>query len=179
MVQLAGGYVRMHLVEIALGGALFLIVGCAPAKRWPQPTEPATVVVQFDGKPVAGALVLLGPIDGGHASRGTTGRDGLANLTTFAPGDGAVAGRYRLLVSCEEEQPNPQITIPDPKKDLEGFRAAMEAATAAGQPLYLRRQLLPARYVSFETSDLKAEIRAGVVNQVVLDLVSAAPAKAD
>jgi hypothetical protein len=61
MVQLAGGYVRMHLVEIALGGALFLIVGCAPAKRWPQPTEPATVVVQFDGKPVAGARVLLGP----------------------------------------------------------------------------------------------------------------------
>jgi hypothetical protein len=169
----------MHLVEIALGGALVVIVGCGPAKRWPQPTEPATVVVQLDGKPVAGALVLLGPIDGGHASRGTTGRDGLANLTTFVQGDGAVAGRYRVLVSCEEEQPNPQITIPDPKKDLEGFRSAMEAATAAGHPLYLRRQLLPARYVSFETSDLKAEIRAGIVNQVVLDLASAAPAKAD
>jgi len=179
MGRLAGGYVWTHLVAIALAGAMGLTVGCARAKRWPQPTEPATALVQLDGKPVAGAVVLLGPIDGSHASRGKTGPDGLATLTTFAQGDGAVAGRYRVLVSCEEEQLNPKLTIPDFRTDLEGFRAAMEAAAAAGQPLYLRRQLLPVQYVSFETSDLKAEIRAGVTNQVVLDLVSAAAAKAD
>lgn len=179
MSRLAGILAQTHPARLALAGAMALIVGCGPAKRWPRPTEPAAAVVQLDGKPVAGALVLLGPIDGGHASRGTTGPDGIAQLTTFAPGDGAVAGSYRVLVSCDEERPNPEITVPDPATDLEGFRAAMEAAAAAGQPLYLRRQQLPARYVSFETSGLKAEIQAGTVNRVVLDLVSTATRKAD
>jgi hypothetical protein len=53
------------------------------------------------------------------------------------------------------------------------FRAALEAANAAGQTVYLRTQLLPGRYVAFETSGLAAEIEAGRDNLVTLDLSSA------
>jgi len=117
---------------------------------------------------------MLGPAGKGYASQGTTAADGRARLTTFRAGDGAVAGQYRVLVSVEEVKPNPALTIPDPKTDPEGHRAALTAANQAGIPYVLTRQLLPEHYVSFDTSGLYAEIRRGVVNEVVLELSSQA-----
>lgn len=117
---------------------------------------------------------MLGPMEKGYASQGTTAVDGRAALTTFQPGDGAVAGRYRVLVSCEEVRPNPAVTIPDPKVDLEAHRVALDAANRAGLSTHLRRQLLPQRYVSFDTSGLDAEVTRGSVNEIVLDLSSQA-----
>ena len=149
-------------------------VGCSRQPRWPKPTEWASVIVTLDGKPLADALVLLGPSGSGYAAQGTTNTTGQAVLTTFAPGDGAVAGRYRVMVSCEEVKPNPAVVLPDPKVDLEGFRAALEAANAAGQPTHLRRQLIPGRYVAFETSGLTADIEPGRANVLRLELSSAA-----
>lgn len=152
--------------------ACAVLAGCGRSQQWPALTEPATAVVRVDGKPVEGALVMLGPVGKGYASQGTTAADGRARLTTFRAGDGAVEGQYRVLVSFEEVKPNPAVTIPDPKTDLEGHRAALEAANRAGIPHVLRRQLLPEHYVSFDTSGLDAEIRKGVVNEVVLELSS-------
>ena len=154
--------------------ACAVLAGCGRSQKWPALTEPATAVVRVDGKPVEGALVMLGPAGKGYASQGTTAADGRATLTTFRAGDGAVAGQYRVLVSWEEVRRNPAVTIPDPAVDLEAHRAALEAANRAGLPTHLRRQLLPERYVSFATSGLEAEIRKGVANEVVLELSSKA-----
>lgn len=155
--------------------ACVAVVGCGKAQRWPAFTEPATAVVRLDGRPVEGALVLLGPVDKGYACQGTTAVDGRARLTTFRSGDGAVAGHYRVLVSWEEVRPNPAVTIPDPAIDLEAHRVALDAANRAGLSTHLRRQLLPPRYVAFDTSGLEAEIRRGAVNEVVLELSSDPP----
>jgi hypothetical protein len=154
--------------------ACAVLAGCGRSQRWPALTEPATAVVRLDGKPVEGAIVILGPVGKGYASQGTTAADGRATLTTFRSGDGAVAGQYQVLVSWEDVKPNPAVTIPDPKTDLEGHRAALEAANRAGLSTHLRRQLLPQRYVSFDTSGLDTEIQRGVVNEVVLELSSQA-----
>lgn len=151
-------------------------LGCGRAQRSPRSTERAAALVRLDGKPLADALVLLGPREGGYAAQGTTDAAGRARLTTFVPGDGAVAGRYRVLVSCEEVKPNPAVVLPDPRLDIERYRAALDAANAAGQTVYLRTQLLPSRYVAFATSGLVAEIKAGLDNVVTLDLSSAADA---
>ena len=150
------------------------IAGCGRAQRWPALTEPTTAVVRLDGKPVKGALVMLGPVGKGYASQGTTAADGKATLTTFSRGDGAVAGRYRVLVSSEEVRDNPALKFPDPAIDREAYDLARHKAAAAGLTYYLVRQLLPQRYVSFETSGLDAEIRKGAVNEVVLELSSEA-----
>jgi hypothetical protein len=155
--------------------ACAVLAGCGRSQRWPALTEPATAVVRVDGKPVEGALVILGPVGTGYASQGTTAADGRATLTTFRSGDGAVAGQYRVLVSWEEVRRNPAVTIPDPAVDLEAHRVALEAANRAGLPTHLRRQLLPEHYVSFDTSGLDAEIRRGSVNEVVLELSSDGP----
>ena len=154
--------------------ACAVLAGCGRSQKWPALTEPTTAVVRLDGKPVEGALVILGPVGKGYAGQGTTAADGRATLTTFRSGDGAVAGQYRVLVSWEEVRRNPAVTIPDPTVDLEAHRAALEAANRAGLTTHLRRQLLPQRYVSFDTSGLDAEIQRGVVNEVVLELSSQA-----
>lgn len=154
--------------------ACSVLAGCGRSQRWPALTEPTVAVVRLDGTPVEGALVILGPAGTGYASQGTTAADGRATLTTFRAGDGAVAGHYRVLVSWEEVRRNPAVTIPDPSVDLEAHRAALEAANRAGLSTHLRRQLLPQRYVSFDTSGLDAEIRRGSVNEVVLELSSEA-----
>jgi hypothetical protein len=160
---------------ISIGCAV--IAGCGRAQRWPALTEPTTAVVRLDGKPLAGAIVLLGPVGKGYASQGTTAADGKATLTTFSRGDGAVAGDYKVLVSLEDSRDNPALKLPDPAIDREAYNRARDEAARAGKPLYLVRQLLPQRYVSFDTSGLDAEIRRGVANEVVLELSSEAVPK--
>jgi hypothetical protein len=154
--------------------ACAVLTGCGRSQKWPALTEPTTAVVRLDGKPLEGALVMLGPVGKGYASQGTTAADGKATLTTFRRGDGAVAGRYRVIVSSEEVSDNPALKLPDPAIDREAYDLARDKAAQAGQSFYLRRQLLPERYVSFDTSGLDAEIRKGVVNEVVLELSSQA-----
>ena len=154
--------------------ACAVLAGCGRSQKWPARTEPTTAVVRLDGKPVEGALVMLGPVGKGYASQGTTAADGKVTLTTFRPGDGAVAGRYKVLVSSEEVRDNPALKFPDPAIDREAYDLAKHKAAAAGLAFYLRRQLLPERYVSFDTSGLEAEIRQGSVNEVVLELSSQA-----
>lgn len=60
--------------------------------------------VLLDGQPVAGATVLFMPdADGqGRPASGTTDSDGYFQLMTFRPGDGAVPGTYRIVVSKTE-----------------------------------------------------------------------------
>jgi len=163
------------LLCVSIGCAV--IAGCGRAQRWPALTEPTTAVVRLDGKPLEGALVMLGPVGKGYASQGTTAADGKATLTTFRRGDGAVAGLYKVIVSSEEVRDNPELKLPDPAIDREAYNLARDQAAAAGKAFYLRRQLLPERYVSFETSGFEAEIRRGSVNEVVLELSSEAAPK--
>jgi len=158
------------LLGVSIGCAV--LAGCGRAQRWPALTEPTTAVVRLDGKPLAAALVVLGPVGKGYAAHGTTAADGKATLTTFRRGDGAVAGDYKVLVSLEESRDNPALKLPDPAIDREAYNLARDQAAQAGKSLYLVRQLLPERYVSFDTSGLDAEIRRGVANEVVLELSS-------
>ena len=154
-----------------------VLAGCGRAQRWPALTEPTTAVVRLDGRPVEGALVMLGPVGKGYSSQGTTAADGKATLTTFRRGDGAVAGDYKVLVSLQETRDNPALKLPDPAIDREAYNLARDQAAQAGKSFYLVRELLPQRYVSFDTSGFDAEIRQGVANEVVLELSSQAAPK--
>jgi len=81
--------------------SLCICLGCS--SNGPQ-TYPVTGHVKYkDGKPLVAATVEFqsagGGVDGKSISaRGVTQSDGAYEISTFAPGDGAIAGKHRVLV---------------------------------------------------------------------------------
>jgi hypothetical protein len=60
---------------------------------------PVRGTVKLDDKPLAGATVLFIAQDaGGRDAAGTTDADGVFRLTTFRDGDGALPGKYKVVV---------------------------------------------------------------------------------
>jgi hypothetical protein len=76
--------------------------------------------VTLDGKPVAGASVKFEPVDSGQGAggvtglgaNGTTGTDGIYSLTTFNTNDGAMAGRYKVMIR-KDTAPKPLVEKPN------------------------------------------------------------------
>lgn len=83
-----------------IGAAVAVVAGCGPGRP---PTYPAGGTVTAGGKPTAGVVVTLMPADPeklplASYPRGEVGGDGRYTLTTFAPGDGAPAGEYKVTL---------------------------------------------------------------------------------
>lgn len=71
--------------------------GCGKGKP---ATYPVTVTVTYpDKRPIVGAQVVLLNAGSKVSSRGSTGSDGSCKLTTFNPDDGAVPGKYQVIVA--------------------------------------------------------------------------------
>lgn len=83
---------------VALG--LGVVLGCGGSSK----TYRVEGIVTLDGKPLEGVTVKFLPDEGssGQTAVGTTGSDGSFRLQTNAPGDGAMAGTYRVVVIKEE-----------------------------------------------------------------------------
>lgn len=123
-------------------------VGCGPDR-------PVLASVQgtvtLDGKPLAGAAVMLMPEAGGRPARGTTDEQGHFELTTFERGDGAIVGEQRVSVSLVRTpgiQPGEDGLSPlniDPSKLKEEW-------------------VTPQRYASPQTSGLTAEVAPGMAS---------------
>jgi hypothetical protein len=119
------------LLRSTLAGLLLLGASCSGRKS----VYPVTGKVLFEGRPAAGAVVQFHPLDKSEktpvAPLGEVGADGTFRLTTYAQGDGAPAGRYAVTVSWGV-----------PSKGGDG----------------MDRLLVPARYLSPDTSKLTAEV---------------------
>src|SRR5262249_15205348 len=90
-----------HNTPIALAGlGLLLVSGCGDdglPRRYPVSGD-----VTYNDKPVAQGIVNFIPQgDKGRAASGTI-VDGRYELTTLAPGDGAIPGNYRVIVTAVE-----------------------------------------------------------------------------
>jgi len=139
--------------------ALGLMAGCGnPASdQWtkdrPQ-TFPAEAVVNHGGRGVEGASVTFAPVDrDGTAAFGLTDAEGKVVLSTFGEKDGAVAGDYMVTVTKKsvETTPNPKDPNGPPLKSVE-------------------KSLIPARYSSSGTSQLKASVKDGSENKFSFEL---------
>lgn len=77
--------------------ASVMIVGCGGSGK---PTAyPVKGTVLVKGKPADGALIVLHPTSGDtHRPLGYVEADGSFKLTTYAEGDGAPAGTYKVTV---------------------------------------------------------------------------------
>ena len=73
--------------------------GCQPAQAVPAgATVPVKGVLRYQGKPLTSGAVTFEPTDIGREAHGEVRPDGTFELTTFRPGDGAVAGTHRVAV---------------------------------------------------------------------------------
>jgi hypothetical protein len=82
--------------------AVLAVIGCGDGRL---PRSPVSGSVRVDGKPAAGAVVVLHPVAGSVASgaerirpTGTCDRDGKFVLGTWELADGVPAGRWKATV---------------------------------------------------------------------------------
>jgi len=125
----------LHRVLTSL---LFLsIQGCGSADTLPE-TVPVSGTVTFEGDPVPFGTIALYPLDDDIDNRGRPPMgeisEGAFRLTTFRLNDGAIPGRYKVLVDCHSGGPSPE------------------------NPRGKTNWIVPERYAVLETSPLEVEI---------------------
>jgi len=134
-------------------GAAMLAAICGCGGEGHPDLVPVTGKVTYQGQAVQGAQVMFMAAEASSekrpAAHAQTDAEGRFRLMTFAPGDGAAAGSYKVLITKREEVPDP--TQPD-------------------SPYKMTRDLLPVRYGNPKQSDLKAEVKPGEPNDFPFDL---------
>jgi hypothetical protein len=127
---------------------LVLTAGLACDSRGWKTCYPARGSVLFQGKPPVGAIVVLHPLDDPSPTavrpRATVDDNGTVVFSSYERADGAPAGEYAVTVSLWTE---PSPTSPEP------------------------RNLLPAKYASPATTDLRVRVESRATELPPIELV--------
>jgi len=94
-----GGHSAMSFgIAVLILGAV--LSGCGGRPERPETVYPLTGELHFEGKPAAGASIILHTQDDSISARpmATVGDDGTFAVTTYEPGDGAPPGEYKVTV---------------------------------------------------------------------------------
>ncbi|BBO33829.1 carboxypeptidase-like regulatory domain-containing protein [Lacipirellula parvula] len=142
-----------HIRLFACAGVVLFVAGCGPRSTAPA-TVPVTGKVTLEGEPVASAIVSLAPTSdsaGSVPAQATTNESGEFEVSTiFDQGRttqaGMTPGTYALTVTKLEQLPAQAHITRAPKN------------------------LLPKKYESTDSSELKATINADGDNFLALDL---------
>ncbi len=124
-----------------------MMIGCG---RPGHDLAPVSGTVTYRGTPLEFGTVTFQPERGAPAT-GDIQPDGSFRMATLGQGGGAAVGKNRVRVACFESQNN---------------------AGGAGDPngIALGKALIPSKYLSYDTSGIVVEVRAGSNDPVVLDL---------
>jgi len=144
----------IHLVAL-LG---VVLIGCGG-----NGTTPVKGVITLEGTPVAGATVLFMP-DGQDECRPASGftlSDGTFRLTTYQPNDGALPGKYRVVIQKTEAAKDRGTAE---RSALERAKAKLEDESSQRN----RKPSLPEAYAKFDTTPLRCTVP--VTGAVTLDL---------
>ncbi len=135
----------VSLSGLAAAAIMLPVAGCGPSRPT---TIPVSGAVTLDGKPAAGAQVMLVPEDGGRPAEGTTDDSGRFTLGTFEAGDGALPGRHAVTVVARR---------------ISGVNADADGLEGDVAPGGVKVQwLVPERYSNPKTSGLTAEVAKGM-----------------
>ncbi len=119
--------------------AALALAGCSAGQ---EPTYPVSGTVTLEGQPVSGGTIFFRPASGPLAT-GAIDSQGHFELTTYAQGDGAVAGKHAIALGPPDKT----------------FTVSAEELELPDDPEALRQTVpFPARYLSFESSELSADI---------------------
>lgn len=121
---------------------------------------PVSGTVLFRGQPVDGAQVSLLAPGAPRNAAGMTDGAGRFTLTTFEPGDGALPGEHKVIVSKWETAAG---TGRSPGRSL--------APGGENMGNYVQpKSLLPARYENPEQSELRVTVESGAPMDLVIEL---------
>ncbi len=118
---------------------LLVALGCSRSDA--PPTALVEGKVTMGGKPIPNIGVVFFPLGAGPLASGNTDENGLFQLTTVKPNDGAPLGKHRVAFGAAEES---------------------ESEYA--------KKVLPPRLGSPETSQVTADVVAGQVNKFEFEL---------
>jgi hypothetical protein len=138
--------------------------GCQRGPARPK-TVPVNVEVSYRNKPVSGATVTFVPSGGPRGAVGRTNAQGQAKLMTFANGDGAMPGSYRVTIDKLLDEAGPAGTS---QEEYEKFWAAQKQGPMGLPPLKCE---LPWKYGQVEKTELKADVQEQGKNNFRFDLV--------
>jgi hypothetical protein len=101
---------------VALVASVVFLTSCSGGSK----LHPVTGTVLYQEQPIEGATVVFQPTNGAEgasAPSGMTGPDGKFKLRTHPHGDGAPAGKYKVLITWypanAREQENPKNRLPE------------------------------------------------------------------
>jgi hypothetical protein len=123
---------------VLLTAVILPAVGCGKADNR-VPVHRVLGTIQFQGKPIVGAFVSLHPktrLEGVPGPRATVAPDGWFAVSTYDGGDGAPEGDYVLTVRW--------------------YKPVRQGNDLVGGP-----NILPAKYASPRTSDVRVTVAAG------------------
>lgn len=135
-------------IELTLLGITCCFVGCNPGPQM----APVRGSVSLDGQPLHFGVVMLHP-DRGQVAQATIGPDGLFEVSTFEPGDGAPLGGYAVSVLC-----------------YEGHDPGRQAKSDGVDGFLLGKSLIPLRYTRASSSGLTIEVPAEGVSDYEIQL---------
>lgn len=163
----------MDSLKLYISAALVMgltLTGCSDGASGAATREKVYKVtgkVTLSGAPVPNAIVTFSPAAKQPAANGRTDNEGKFTLTTYDPSDGAAAGDYTVLVTKEGGSAgNAMPTGHDPVGAKPVDSAAMHSAQRAAGPT----GLLPTKYSSATSSDLKVTVKSDGTNDFPLDL---------
>lgn len=160
---------RPTLPSLLTLSACLLSAGCGDGDAPAEPVYPVTGTVTYGGQPVEGATVTFKPDNpGARPAFGFTNAEGVYKLTTFAPGDGAMPGGYKIGVekgSGADEEVNEQ--SPEEYYDSENYDPN---AISRPDPAGTREPPIPVAYATPASSGLFATVTEGGENVVDLPL---------
>lgn len=117
---------------------------------------PVSGTVTINGQPLQGATLNFLSADGSRSAVGETDARGRYELTTFAPGDGAVPGEYRVaIMKYELMVDGAPIQSDEPPDDRPGDDPF------AGGPDPEPVNVLPEQYANIASSGLTATVVEG------------------
>lgn len=140
-------------IAVILAVCISPFAGCRKVDE-NEPTFPVTGTVTYQGKPVEGAtVVLVAQSEGGRGAVGNTDAEGNFELGTFAEGDGAVAGSYKVKVFKYEMVSEPPSDGDDvmTEEEEEEMYTGVEEVEEAGN-------LLPAKYENPDRSGFTLDV---------------------
>jgi hypothetical protein len=139
---------KIHYVIILLPALLF--VGCNSGEI---AVYPATGEVIYDGKPVENALIsFVSQSSDGRGASAQTERDGTFIITTQgATKNGAVSGKYKVLVSK-------WIAVDDSGKEIPPAPPKEYTPDAPPEEQPIMKNILPPKYEKKESTDLTVTV---------------------
>ncbi len=157
--MLARSHRLRALLVVLTGAALSSVFGCGDdglSRRYS-----VTGKVTYKGEPVQKGKISFSPED--SAGRGASGdiENGSYSLTTQDPGDGALPGKYKVVVDTrqvDEALLKSETEKFAAKRKIEGLKVIPQEVQA--KVLSQTKSLTPTKYMSSQSTPLTVEVKA-------------------